>query len=114
MLVFAGRVQPLKGPDVVLKAAARLIDAEPELAKRLLVVLVGGPSGRSERADPDRMRELAAKLGITDIVRFEPPCPQAELAGSLRYSKGYDGVNSYHCQSQRERGEDAQQQRSEF
>lgn len=84
VLVFAGRVQPLKGPDVVLKAAARLIEADQELAKRLLVVLVGGPSGRSERADPDRMRELAAKLGITDIVRFEPPCPQAELADWYR------------------------------
>jgi len=78
--MFAGRVQPLKGPDVVLKAAARLIDTNPELAKTLNVVLVGGPSGRRERADPDRMRELAAKLGISAFVRFEPPCPQAELA----------------------------------
>jgi D-inositol-3-phosphate glycosyltransferase len=80
VLMFAGRVQPLKGPDIVLKAAARLIKADPELAKRLQVVLVGGPSGRAERADPDRMRELAAKLGISGIVRFEPPCPQSELA----------------------------------
>jgi D-inositol-3-phosphate glycosyltransferase len=80
VLMFAGRVQPLKGPDIVLKAAARLIEADPELAKRLQVVLVGGPSGRAERADPDRMRELAAKLAIDDFVRFEPPCPQAELA----------------------------------
>ncbi len=45
---------------------------------------VGGPSGRQERADPDRMRELAAHLGIADIVRFEPPCPQAELADWYR------------------------------
>ena len=80
VLMFAGRVQPLKGPDIVLEAAARLIEADPELAKRLQVVLVGGPSGRAERADPDRMRELAAKLAIDDFVRFEPPCPQAELA----------------------------------
>ncbi len=80
VLMFAGRVQPHKGPDIVLKAAARLIEADPELARRLQVVLVGGPSGRAERADPDRMRELAAKLAISDIVRFEPPCPQPELA----------------------------------
>ena len=26
------------------------------------------------------MRELAAHFGIGDIVRFQPPCPQAELA----------------------------------
>jgi len=80
VLVFAGRVQPLKGPDIVLRAAARLIETDPQLARTLTVVLVGGPSGRAERADPDRMRELAAALGIEDVVRFEPPCPQSELA----------------------------------
>jgi D-inositol-3-phosphate glycosyltransferase len=26
------------------------------------------------------MRELAAQLGISGLVRFEPPCPQPELA----------------------------------
>src|SRR6201996_6761504 len=80
VLLFVGRVQPLKGPDVALKAAARLIESDQELRRTLQVVIVGGPSGRQERADPDRMRELAAQLGISDCVRFEPPCPQAELA----------------------------------
>jgi D-inositol-3-phosphate glycosyltransferase len=79
VLLFAGRVQPLKGPDVVLRAASRLLEEDPGLADRLLVVMVGGPSG-NERSDPDRMRELAHYLGIEHIVRFEPPCPQAELA----------------------------------
>jgi len=80
VLLFVGRVQPLKGPDVLLKAAARLLQAEPGLRRVLQVVIVGGPSGRQQRADPDRMRELAAQLGIGDLVRFEPPCPQEELA----------------------------------
>ena len=80
VLLFVGRVQPLKGPDIALKAAAKLLEAEPELRGRLQVVLVGGPSGKQERADPDRMRELAALLDLGDSVRFEPPCPQAELA----------------------------------
>jgi D-inositol-3-phosphate glycosyltransferase len=80
LLLFVGRVQPLKGPDVVLKAAGKLIEANPELRRTLRVVLVGGPSGRHQRADPDGMCELAGQLGISDLVRFEPPCPQAELA----------------------------------
>lgn len=80
LLLFVGRVQPLKGPDVALEAAARLLADEPGLRDTLQVVFVGGPSGRSERADPYRMRELAARLGISDVVRFEPPCPQEELA----------------------------------
>jgi D-inositol-3-phosphate glycosyltransferase len=80
VLLFVGRVQPLKGPDIALKAVARLVEAEPDLRQNLRIVLVGGPSGRQQRADPDRMHALAAQLGISDIVRFEPPCPQAELA----------------------------------
>jgi D-inositol-3-phosphate glycosyltransferase len=84
VLMFAGRVQPLKGPDVVLKAAARLLADEPALRERLQVIMVGGPSGSASRADPDRMRELAGTLGILDVVRFEPPCPQADLADWYR------------------------------
>ncbi len=80
VLLFVGRVQPLKGPDVALKAVAKLVEADPELRQTLQIILVGGPSGRQQRADPDQMQELAARLGISDIVRFEPPCPQAELA----------------------------------
>jgi D-inositol-3-phosphate glycosyltransferase len=41
--------------------------------------MIGGPSG-NERSDPDRMRELSHHLGIEHIMRFEPPCPQTELA----------------------------------
>jgi D-inositol-3-phosphate glycosyltransferase len=80
VLLFVGRVQPLKGPDVLLAAAARLLEIEPGLRGTLQVVIVGGPSGQRDRADPDRMRALAGHLGIGDLVRFEPPCPQEELA----------------------------------
>jgi D-inositol-3-phosphate glycosyltransferase len=84
VLLFVGRVQPLKGPDVALAAAARLVHDDPALRSRLQVVLVGGPSGQASRADPDGMRELAARLGIGDLLRQEPPCPQAELADWYR------------------------------
>lgn len=79
VLVFAGRVQPLKAPHLVLHAAARLARANPVLADRLRVAFVGGPSGTG-RADPDGLRQLAAALGISGMVRLEPPCPQPELA----------------------------------
>jgi D-inositol-3-phosphate glycosyltransferase len=79
VLVFAGRVQPLKAPDIVLHAAAQMIREDPGLASRLTVAFVGGPSGTG-RADPDALTGLAAALGIPDVVRLEPPCPQPELA----------------------------------
>jgi D-inositol-3-phosphate glycosyltransferase len=79
VLVFAGRVQPLKAPDIVLHAAARMVREDPGLADRLAVVFVGGPSGPG-RSDPERLTQLAARLGITRLVRLEPPCPQPALA----------------------------------
>jgi D-inositol-3-phosphate glycosyltransferase len=83
VLVFAGRIQPLKGPDVVLHAAASLLRSLPWLSDRLVVVIVGGPSG-SEVGAPGRLSRLAGELGIADCVRLEPPCPQRELADWYR------------------------------
>jgi D-inositol-3-phosphate glycosyltransferase len=77
VLVFVGRVQPLKAPDVVLHAAAHLLRDDPSL--RLTVAFVGGPSGTG-RHDPDGLTELAGDLGLGGVVRLEPPCPQPELA----------------------------------
>jgi D-inositol-3-phosphate glycosyltransferase len=83
VIVFAGRIQPLKAPDVVLHAAAELIRAHPALADTLTVAFVGGPSGTG-RADPDQLTEASHALGIGDVVRVGPPCPQAELADWYR------------------------------
>ena len=46
MLAFVGRIQPLKAPDVLLRAAAELLRRDPALRDRAWCVLVaGGPSG---------------------------------------------------------------------
>jgi D-inositol-3-phosphate glycosyltransferase len=79
VMVFVGRVQPLKAPDVVLHAAAQMLRDDPGLASRLTVAFVGGPSGTG-RQDPDALTQLAAELGLSGVVRLEPPCPQRELA----------------------------------
>lgn len=79
VLLFAGRVQPLKAPDLVLHATAQLIAENPRLADQLTLAFVGGPSG-SGRADPDGLAALAGRLGLADVVRLELPCPQPELA----------------------------------
>jgi D-inositol-3-phosphate glycosyltransferase len=83
VIVFAGRIQPLKAPDVVLHATAALLRDCPELAATLTVAFVGGPSGTG-RADPDQLTEVSRALGIDRVVRVEPPCPQAELADWYR------------------------------
>lgn len=87
VLLFAGRIQPLKGPDVLVRAAARMVADDPSLRDRLVVAILGGASGDTSSGglgEPERLRQLAASLGIGDIVRFHPPVPQDVLADWYR------------------------------
>ncbi|MDD2857824.1 MAG: D-inositol-3-phosphate glycosyltransferase [Candidatus Nanopelagicales bacterium] len=83
VLLFVGRIQPLKAPDVLLRAAADMLRADPALRDRLLVVIAGGPSG-SGLERPSALVDLAAALGIADCVRFEPPSDRRTLADWYR------------------------------
>lgn len=83
VLAFVGRIQPLKAPDVLLRATAELLGRHPELRERLVVLVVGGPSG-SGLERPRALQELAQQLGIVDVVRFLPPQPAEELAQVYR------------------------------
>ncbi|HEX7189415.1 MAG TPA: D-inositol-3-phosphate glycosyltransferase [Actinomycetes bacterium] len=78
VLLFVGRIQPLKAPDVLLRATARLLERVPSLRDRLVVAVVGGPSG-SGLAQPRALQGLADELGIPDVVRFVEPQPQDAL-----------------------------------
>ena len=77
VLLFVGRVQPLKAPDVLLRATADLLAADP--TRRIVVAVVGGPSG-SGLAHPRHLESLAGQLGIADSVRLVPPAAQPVLA----------------------------------
>ncbi len=79
VLLFAGRIQPLKAPDVLLRAVALLLADRPELRSHLVVPVVGGPSG-SGLDKPRALAALASELGLDDVVRFVPPVTQDELA----------------------------------
>lgn len=81
--LFAGRIQPLKAPDVLLRAIGVLLEERPELRSRIVVPVVGGPSG-SGLAKPEGLQKLAARLGIADVVRFQPPVGQEQLADWFR------------------------------
>ena len=79
VVLFAGRIQPLKAPDVLLHAVRALLDRVPDLRARLVVPVVGGPSG-SGLEHPGSLAQLADSLGIADVVRFVPPVAQSVLA----------------------------------
>jgi D-inositol-3-phosphate glycosyltransferase len=78
VLLFVGRIQPLKAPDVLIEAAAEILKRNPELRSRLVVAICGGPSG-SGLERPDALVTLAGQLRISDIVKFVPPTSRAEL-----------------------------------
>ncbi len=72
LLLFVGRIQPLKAPDVLLHAAARMLERDPALRDRLVVAVVGGPSGTG-LLEPTALQDLALRLGLADQMRFEAP-----------------------------------------
>ena len=83
VLLFVGRILPLKAPDVLLRAVPLMLERDPQLRRRLRVLVVGGPSG-SGLEEPEALQKLAASLGIADLVRFEPPAPPERLADFYR------------------------------
>ncbi|HEX8758700.1 MAG TPA: D-inositol-3-phosphate glycosyltransferase [Pseudonocardiaceae bacterium] len=83
VLAFIGRIQPLKAPDVLLRAAAEMLRRDPALRDRLRVLVVGGPSG-SGLAEPTVLHQLATATGISEQVVFVPPQSGAELVSVYR------------------------------
>ncbi len=74
---FVGRIQPLKAPDILLRALAELHDPDA------VAIIVGGPSG-SGLDRPTALIELADALGVSDRVRFLAPQAGEGLADVYR------------------------------
>jgi D-inositol-3-phosphate glycosyltransferase len=81
VLLFVGRIQPLKAPDLLLQAAARL-RTDPDIGERLRVVVLGAPSGSV--TEPAWLTGLASALGLDDVVRFVPPVSRSEVVTYYR------------------------------
>ncbi len=75
VVLFAGRVQPLKAPDVLVRAVGELRASGRPVP---LLVVLGGPSGRPTAVR--ELRALAVTLGVDDDVVVRPPAPRDELA----------------------------------
>jgi len=81
IVLFVGRLQPLKGPDVAVRALSALDALLPADGVPTRLVLVGGPSGNGRgRTAPADLRRLAADLGVGDRVAVLAPRRQEELA----------------------------------
>jgi D-inositol-3-phosphate glycosyltransferase len=78
LVLFVGRVQPLKGPDVAIQALAALSD------RRAMLALVGGASGPHGDEESRHARRLVDELGLGDRVLFVDPQPHHILSSYYR------------------------------
>jgi D-inositol-3-phosphate glycosyltransferase len=79
VLLFVGRIQPLKGLTVAIEALARL-DRHPDA----VLVVVGGPSGAQGEAELAAAHDLVDALALTGRVRFVEPQPHRLLSTYYR------------------------------
>lgn len=78
LLLFVGRLQPLKGADVAIRALAQLDRKDAELW------IVGGASGTQGDAEVDRTHSLVQELDLVNRVRFIKPQPHHLLSTYYR------------------------------
>ena len=78
VLLFVGRIQPLKGLDVAVRALAALGRPDARL------VVVGGASGAGGSAEVGRVDKLIAELGVADQLRMVDPVPHHLLSTYYR------------------------------
>lgn len=75
LIAFVGRLQEFKGPQVLIRAVAELLDRDPDCNVR--AIICGGASGAD--ASVDYYRAMAHKLGVGRKIRFLGPRPPEEL-----------------------------------
>jgi D-inositol-3-phosphate glycosyltransferase len=80
LLLFVGRLQVHKGPEVAVRTLAEVIARDPEGTLDVVLAIVGGPSGSSHGAEVARIMDLASTLGVGERVVLFPPQPQGRLA----------------------------------
>jgi D-inositol-3-phosphate glycosyltransferase len=83
VLTFVGRIQPHKGPEVLIRAVAELVSHSPHLRTKLITNIIGGASGANS-SEVERLKELVTWLGIDDVVRFAPPVDRSDLPNWYR------------------------------
>jgi D-inositol-3-phosphate glycosyltransferase len=78
VLLFVGRIQPLKGLDVAVRALSQLHRSDA------LLLVVGGASGQDGSTEVARINALIDELDLRDQVRFVEPQPHHILSTYYR------------------------------
>ncbi len=82
LLLFVGRMDPVKGLDTLIRAMREVVKREPSLLDHACLCIVGGEKVEDEIASDEEMERIDALrrgLGLGDFVRFVGMLSQAEL-----------------------------------
>ncbi len=85
VISFVGRIQPHKGPEVLIRAIQEMMTHNPEFRVDLLVLITGGVSGVKNNEDI-RLRELVNWLKLDDVIKFLEPISRDKLPDLYRSS----------------------------
>ena len=84
VVLFVGRIQPLKGLDIAVRAFAKLPERVAAGDGPPLLLVVGGPSGPDGEAELAAAKQTAAELGIDGRVHFTAQQPHTHLTEYYR------------------------------
>jgi D-inositol-3-phosphate glycosyltransferase len=74
IVLYVGRIEPLKGIDTLLRAMALVAPEIPRWREELSVIIIGGAAGAGAartNAELARLQQLRAQLGIEELVTFQ-------------------------------------------
>jgi D-inositol-3-phosphate glycosyltransferase len=81
LLLFVGRIQPLKCADAAIETLAELLETAREPYR---LVVVGGPSGPHGEKSFQRLYDVADARGVREHVHFIDPQPHELLSSYYR------------------------------
>ena len=74
MILFVGRIEPLKGLDVLIEAIASMHQKADFMENPFCLVIIGGDNDENATQDDNleisRIKELAERYGLSDLVTF--------------------------------------------
>jgi D-inositol-3-phosphate glycosyltransferase len=79
LLLFVGRIEPLKGVDTILNALVLLREQQPEALDNLCFMIVGGDPNDLRDSEMKKLRELTSQLDLEEQVCFLGAKEQAQL-----------------------------------
>lgn len=79
ILLFVGRIEPLKGIDTIITALDVIRRGNPDALRQVRLAVVGGDPNDKLDTEMMRLQKLTEELGLSDVVLFPGAKDQTEL-----------------------------------